>query len=68
MKKTVNNRAWLLVAPVMIVVLFSALLPMMTVVSRNWLSVRSENFRAPSSLTSGSAKANSTGPWRSRGS
>ena len=33
MNKTVNNRAWLLVAPVMMVVLFSALLPMMTVVN-----------------------------------
>ena len=33
MDKTLNNRAWLLVAPVMIVVLFSALLPVMTVVN-----------------------------------
>ena len=31
--KPINNRAWLLVLPVLIFVLFSALLPMMTVVN-----------------------------------
>ena len=43
MKKTVNNRAWLLVAPVMIVVLFSALLPMMTVVNYSVQDAMAEN-------------------------
>jgi glycerol transport system permease protein len=33
MEKPLNNRAWLMVAPVFILVLFSALLPMMTVVN-----------------------------------
>src|ERR1700753_2045496 len=33
MEKPINNRAWLLVLPVLIFVLFSALLPMMTVVN-----------------------------------
>jgi glycerol transport system permease protein len=33
MEKPYNNRAWLMVAPVFILVLFSALLPMMTVVN-----------------------------------
>ena len=33
MEKPLNNRAWLMVAPVMVLVLFSALLPMMTVVN-----------------------------------
>jgi glycerol transport system permease protein len=33
MEKTFNNRAWLMVAPVFALVLFSALLPMMTVVN-----------------------------------
>jgi glycerol transport system permease protein len=33
MEKPVNNRAWLMVAPVLVLVLFSALLPMMTVVN-----------------------------------
>jgi glycerol transport system permease protein len=32
-EKPINNRAWLLVAPVLVFVLFSALLPMMTVVN-----------------------------------
>jgi glycerol transport system permease protein len=32
-EKPINNRAWLLVLPVLIFVLFSALLPMMTVVN-----------------------------------
>jgi glycerol transport system permease protein len=43
MKKTFNNRAWLLVAPVMIVVLFSALLPMMTVVNYSLQDAMAEN-------------------------
>ena len=43
MKKTINNRAWLLVAPVMIVVLFSALLPMMTVVNYSIQDAMAEN-------------------------
>ena len=33
MEKPLNNRAWLMVAPVFVLVLFSALLPMMTVVN-----------------------------------
>src|ERR1700722_11279159 len=33
MEKPLNNRAWLMVAPVLVLVLFSALLPMMTVVN-----------------------------------
>src|ERR1700678_3230574 len=33
MEKPLNNRAWLMVAPVFALVLFSALLPMMTVVN-----------------------------------
>ena len=33
MEKPFNNRAWLMVAPVFALVLFSALLPMMTVVN-----------------------------------
>jgi glycerol transport system permease protein len=33
MEKPLNNRAWLMVAPVFLLVLFSALLPMMTVVN-----------------------------------
>ena len=33
MEKPFNNRAWLMVAPVLVLVLFSALLPMMTVVN-----------------------------------
>jgi glycerol transport system permease protein len=33
MEKSLNNRAWLLVTPVFVLVLFSALLPMMTVVN-----------------------------------
>ena len=33
MEKPLNNRAWLMVAPVVALVLFSALLPMMTVVN-----------------------------------
>jgi glycerol transport system permease protein len=33
MEKPFNNRAWLMVAPVFVLVLFSALLPMMTVVN-----------------------------------
>jgi glycerol transport system permease protein len=33
MDKPLNNRAWLLVAPVLVIVMFSALLPMMTVVN-----------------------------------
>ena len=33
MEKPHNNRAWLMVAPVLVLVLFSALLPMMTVVN-----------------------------------
>jgi glycerol transport system permease protein len=33
MDKPLNNRAWLLVAPVLIIVMFSALLPLMTVVN-----------------------------------
>src|SRR5580692_2711104 len=33
MEKPFNNRAWLMVAPVFVVVLFSALLPVMTVVN-----------------------------------
>jgi glycerol transport system permease protein len=33
MEKALNNRAWLMVAPVVALVLFSALLPMMTVVN-----------------------------------
>ena len=33
MEKPYNNRAWLMVAPVFALVLFSALLPMMTVVN-----------------------------------
>ena len=33
MEKPLNNRAWLMVAPVFAIVLFSALLPMMTVVN-----------------------------------
>jgi len=33
MDKPLNNRAWLLVAPVLLIVMFSALLPMMTVVN-----------------------------------
>jgi glycerol transport system permease protein len=43
MKKTLNNRAWLLVAPVMIVVLFSALLPMMTVINYSVQDAMAEN-------------------------
>src|SRR5271154_517963 len=43
MKKTVNNRAWLLVAPVMFVVLFSALLPVMTVVNYSVQDAMAEN-------------------------
>ena len=33
MDKPLNNRAWLLVAPVLLIVMFSALLPLMTVVN-----------------------------------
>lgn len=33
MEKTVNNRAWLLVLPVLVVVAFSAVIPLMTVVN-----------------------------------
>ena len=33
MEKPLNNRAWLMVAPVLVLVMFSALLPMMTVVN-----------------------------------
>ena len=33
MEKSLNNRAWLMVMPVFVLVLFSALLPMMTVVN-----------------------------------
>jgi len=43
MRKTLNNRAWFLVAPVMIVVLFSALLPMMTVVNYSVQDAMAEN-------------------------
>ena len=43
MRKTINNRAWLLVAPVMIVVLFSALLPLMTVVNYSVQDAMAEN-------------------------
>ncbi|MGB9171791.1 MAG: sugar ABC transporter permease, partial [Bradyrhizobium sp.] len=43
MKKTINNRAWLLVAPVMIIVLFSSLLPMMTVVNYSVQDAMAEN-------------------------
>jgi glycerol transport system permease protein len=35
MDKPLNNRAWLLVAPVLCFVLFSALLPLMTVVNHS---------------------------------
>ncbi len=33
MDKTINNKAWLLVLPVFLIVAFSAILPLMTVVN-----------------------------------
>jgi glycerol transport system permease protein len=41
--KPLNNRAWLLVAPVLIFVLFSALLPLMTVVNYSLQDAMAEN-------------------------
>ncbi len=43
MDKPLNNRAWLLVAPVLLFVLFSALLPMMTVVNYSVQDQMGEN-------------------------
>jgi glycerol transport system permease protein len=43
MDKPLNNRAWLLVAPVLVFVLFSALLPMMTVVNYSVQDQMGEN-------------------------
>ena len=65
MEKPLNNRAWLMVAPVFVLVLFSALLPMMTVVN---YSVQDSLGRTSSfgTATAGSAISSTRRPRSAR--
>ena len=59
MDKTDNNRAWLLVLPVFVLVAFSAIMPLMTVVN---YSV--QDIFGPTQIGSGSAPTGSRGAAR----
>ncbi len=50
MDKTVNNKAWFLVIPVLVLVAFSAVIPLMTVVNysvQDTFAIMSSSGRAP---------------------